>query len=291
MFKPNKYKKNGYLMFEKLAEIFEIAPVNMKENVLLYAILGKNTNLVGKLISLNLTNMKQRMRHYETYLQIAIDGPKLTPIQKMLINHPDIDINASDASSETALIKAAKCNNIGLVDLIISHPNYDPKLSLCNEAFYYATSFKELSRKFLQMKSIDVNSHIDQESTPLMGAIKSDDEELVKMIMDHPTFDPIKSKILSCLFQTVSCKNLNLFKFFLKMNGDDINIKNENNILLLYHAASVKYNIVILNEILNNEKFDPIKSDIESAFINSKDSKTMEVFVSYDEKHDNLLTL
>lgn len=258
-------------MFEKLAEIFEIAPVNMKGNVLLYAILGKNINLVGKLISLNLTNMKQRMRLYETYLQ------------KMLINHPDIDINASDASSETALIKAAKCNNIGLVDLIVSHPNYDPKLSLRNDAFYYSTSFKELSRKFLQMKSIDVNSHIDQESTPLMGAIKSDDEELVKMIMDHPTFDPIKSKILSCLFQTVSCKNLNLFKFFLKMNGDDINIKNENNILLLYHAASVKYNIVILNEILKNEKFDPIKSDIESAFINSKDSKTMEVLVSYDE--------
>lgn len=98
-------------MFEKLAEISEIAPVNMKENVLLYAILGKNTNLVEKLISLNLTNMKQRMRYYETYLHVAIDGLELTPIQEMIINHPDIDINASDASSETALIKAAKCNN------------------------------------------------------------------------------------------------------------------------------------------------------------------------------------
>lgn len=152
---------------------------------------------------------------------------------------------------------------------------------------HHLKNFQEI----FQMKSIDVNSHIDQESTPLMGAIKSDDEELVKMIMGHPTFDPIKSKILSCLFQAVSCKNLNLFKFFLKMNGDDINIKNESNISLLCHAASVKYNIVILNEILNYVKFDPIKSDIEAAFINSKDSKKMEVLVSYDEKHDNLLTL
>ena len=49
------------------------------------------------------------------------------------------------------------------------------------------------------------------------------------------------------------------------MNGNEINIRNDKNISLLGHAATIKNNDEILNEILNNEKFDPIKSDIQAS--------------------------
>ena len=75
------------------------------------------------------------------------------------------------------------------------------------------------------------------------------------------------------------------------MNGDDINIKNEQSMSLLHCAASVNDNDVILSEILKNENLDSNKSDIEAAFMNSKSRKTMEILVAYDEKHENRLTL
>lgn len=232
------------------------------------------------------------MKNNDTYLHVAIDGEEFTPIQKILINHPDIEINASNALSETPLTKATKFKNIELVDLIIAHPKFDPKLSHLDQAFAYSIPSKELSRKFIQMKSFDMNSNeFHQIMTPLMLAIQFNDIELIEMITHHPTFDQVKSKIKSCLFYSILCKNLKLFNYFLKMNGDDINIKNEQNMSLLHCAASVNDNDVILSEILKNENLDSNKSDIEVAFMNSKSRKTMEMLVAYDEKHENRLTL
>lgn len=53
-----------------------------------------------------------------------------------------------------------------------------------------------------------------------------------------------------------------LFKYFLELNKGNVNLKNEENQSLLLFADSSWLNSEILNEILCNEKFDPVKSDI-----------------------------
>lgn len=203
---PNNNKQNESLIFERLAIISDIAPAYTSEDVLLYAILRKDADLVSKLITLKSTNIKKRTKNNDTYLHVAIDEEEITPIQKILINHPDIEINASNALSETPLTKANKFRNIELVDQIVSHPKFDPKLSHLDQAFAYSIPSKELSRKFIQMKSLDVNSNeFHQIMTPLMLAIQFNDIELIEMITHHPTFDQVKSKIKSCLFYSILC--------------------------------------------------------------------------------------
>ena len=225
------------------------------------------------------TNLKRKLQDGNSYLHIAIDGQELTEIQKILINHPDIDINSQNGISETPLTIAILKENIELIELILSHPKFDPKLSLLDYAFYLSIPFKNISRRLLKVDSIDVNYHStsiqDQQLkiTPLMKAIELNDIELAELIIHHPSFNPSKSKIKSCLFNSVSCKNLDLFRFLLKMNGNEINIRNDKNISLLGHAASIKNNDEILNEILNNENFDPIKSDIQASLLNSNNQK------------------
>lgn len=59
----------------------------------------------------------------------------------------------------------------------------------------------------------------------------------------------------------------------MELIGGDVNLKNINNKSLLYFAASTGENSEILKAILGNEKFDPLKSDIQKSFINSSNSE------------------
>ena len=71
----------------------------------------------------------------------------------------------------------------------------------------------------------------------------------------------------------------------MELNGGDVNLKSIGNKSLLYFAASTGGNHEILKAILGNEKFDPIKGDIQKSFMNSSDSESMKILVSYDEEH------
>lgn len=77
-----------------------------------------------------------------------------------------------------------------------------------------------------------------------------------------------------------------IFKFFLELNIGDIIIKDMSNRSLLFEAAS-NGNSEILNEILSNKKFDPIKSNNQQSFIISSNIESMKILVEYDEKHGN----
>lgn len=75
------------------------------------------------------------------------------------------------------------------------------------------------------------------------------------------------------------------------MNGNEINIRDDKNVSLLCRAALIKNNEEILNEILNNKNFDPVKSDIQTSFLSSNNQKAMQILISYDEKHGNYISL
>lgn len=290
---------NERLIFVRLLDIKkDLEPINMiEEDLLSYAIIEKDESIVEKLLTMKTTDLKRKLKNRDSYLHIAIDGSEITPIQKLLIGHPDIDINSQNVLSETPLTKAVINENIELVELIVSHPEFDPILSRLDHAFFLSIPHKNLSRFLLTVNSLDVNCHSvgsqnqQFKRTPLMEAIKCNDIELAELIINHHSFDPSKSKIKSCLFNSVISKNLNLFRFLLKMNGNEVNIKNAENISLLGCAASIRNNEEILNEILSNDNFDPVKSDITASFLNSNNQKTMKMLVSYDEEHGNHLSL
>ena len=174
-----------------------------------------------------------------------MEGDSVRPIQLLLLlNHPDIDINSSNALKETPLVKAVKCKNIELIELIMNHPKFDASLSLLDYAFMLSIESKNIFMMLIKAKSLDVNylhvyqkpndddnnkyrsyimqNNIKKESftTPLIKATENDDLEIIKVIIEHSSFDLNRSCITSCLFIAIQNNNLTLFKLFLKLNNE-----------------------------------------------------------------------
>ncbi|KAK8837430.1 hypothetical protein M9Y10_036425 [Tritrichomonas musculus] len=259
---PNNYKEQ--LIYKKLSSIKNLTPSDDAEDLLFNAIISKNVDLVKKILSDESIDLTKKMPSGNTYLHLAFKGPEITQIQKLLISHQQLDINSLNILNETPLIKALKNGNEELADLILNHPKFNPRLNNMNYAFFLSIKMKDISRQIIKMESLDVNYNYQQEdniTNPLIESIKINDFELIESIINHPSFSLIKSKINTCLFLTIELKNTNLFKFFVKLDGVDINIKNMQNQSLLY-LASLNEDDEILDEILENENFDPNKSDI-----------------------------
>lgn len=303
---------NGETMiFKHLLKVKQYINIDMCKDFLLYSILENDESLVKDLLNDESIDFDHRFENGDTYLHVAINQ-RFTPIQRLLLNHPKIDINAVNGLNQTPLVKAVECNNKELVELILNHPKFDPSRSLLEYAFFLSTKTKDILKCIIKIDSLDVNYNhiivkdkqkdqkvlfsnhkpIEEVTTPLTEAVKIGDLEIVKSIVNHHSFDPIRSHIIACISNSIKTKNLNLFKFLVELNGGEINLKNIKNKSLLCIAASTGGNPLILKEILYNEKFDPIKSDIQKSFLKSTDAESMKILVSYDEDHKmNLLSI
>ena len=93
--------------------------------------------------------------------------------------------------------------------------------------------------------------------------------ELIDMIVNHPSFDPIKSQLNEAIFASMHDNNTEMYEYLLKLVNNDVNIYNEEGHSLLFHSILCN-NRNFLNEILNSDTFDPQKSDMLNAFINAK---------------------
>lgn len=105
----------------------------MQEEMLSYAILEEDVELVKELLNNELANINQRLFNGDTYFHLSIEGNSVTSIQTLLLN---VNINSQNASKETPLVKAVKTENKELVEMILNHHKFDASLSLIDYTFF-----------------------------------------------------------------------------------------------------------------------------------------------------------
>ena len=83
-----------------------------------------------------------------------------TNVVRLLLEHPDIDVNAQDSDGDTALLRAALMGNADAAELLLEHPDIDPN---ARDAAFGATA--------------------------LMWACLHGRVEVVKLLLEHPDID------------------------------------------------------------------------------------------------------
>ena len=104
--------------------------------------------------------------------------------------------------------------------------------------------------------------------TTLLNAVNLDDIAKIDLIVQHPSFDIVKSQLKTAISISLSKNKLLIFRKLIKFVGDDVNIVDYNGKSLLHYSA-LNLSNEIVHEILSNPNFDSKKSDILEAFIQS----------------------
>ena len=202
---------------------------------------------------------------------VAINNANIE-IVKLLIESPRCNINISNYMKETALTIAVNKNKSEIVSLLISNPKFDPVESRLDYAFYISQG--EISKLLISHTKPDVNFKvfIKQNSdwasfeTTLIHAVKSNDILKIGLILNHESFDPIKSQSKLAIFYAAELGFLDIFRQLLPLVNNDVNISLEkNNSLLIVAVKNHRENII--NEIINNDSFSSNKSHLLDAFV------------------------
>ncbi|KAK8842518.1 hypothetical protein M9Y10_026110 [Tritrichomonas musculus] len=111
--------------------------------------------------------------------------------------------------------------------------------------------------------------------TALINAIDLGDIEKVDLIINHSSFDKVKSQLKTAFFFAVEARENDIIRKLSKISDEYPNIIDGNGKSLLYYCIYCS-NYEIIDEILNDPNFDSEKSDILSCFV-----------ISYTHIHDN----
>ena len=91
------------------------------------------------------------------------------------------------------------------------------------------------------------------------------------MIINHPSFDKYKPDKNEAILKATITNNVNVFEKLINLIDNDINTVNVYGHNILIFAANYSSGAII-DENFNNPKFDSIKCQINSAFIESYSS-------------------
>lgn len=253
-----------------------------------------------------------------TPLMIAIIN-KNSEIAELWINDKRTNINARNYYDRTALSFAVESNLENIVSLLIKNDRFNAFESCLNYAFYISKG--PISNLLISDKSINVNykekyndnnkslfAHDDDDDhyfdsyrnssrdildrivyvTSLYNAVKNNDLNLVNMIIQHPTFDKVKSQLTSSIFESVKNNNLDIFKSLLNLIDNDVNFCNDKNTSLL-RAAVYFSSEKIFDEIFNHKNIDAKKVNIpelfEYALLKGRSSYFLEKIYEYDKNN------
>ncbi|MBQ2379866.1 MAG: ankyrin repeat domain-containing protein [Akkermansia sp.] len=131
-----------------------------------------------------------------TALHMAADEGH-TECMKILLAHPDIDVNQADIMGRTALIKAIMSDSTECVKLLLAHPDIDVNKQdgrIGNAAIHIAAGNNkpESLKLLLEKKETDVNlmhGLSGAKSTALCFAVMQGHTECVKLLLSHPKID------------------------------------------------------------------------------------------------------
>ena len=122
-------------------------------------------------------------------------------IVNMLLQHPDIDVNAKGEFNETSLIMAIQYDQQPAFELLLSHPdvhvNHEDVLNRTPLLIAVVLQRVDMVRMLLVHPKIDVNKFKEEENSfqsPLAVAIvqpaSNASVEIARLLVQHPDMDP-----------------------------------------------------------------------------------------------------
>lgn len=178
---------------------------------------------VGTMQSLiNKVDVNAQDEHGLTALLLASNRGH-EPIVRLLLSHPDININALTGSRQyTPLMYAVMGGYENIVRLILqkSHVNINAQDEYGNTALIWAAARgrENIIKLILQYPGIDVNRKACDESTALDQAIDKNNEHVTKLLLQIPTIRITRNTIKRAIIQN----NAQIFRLLLD-RGIDVN--------------------------------------------------------------------
>ena len=267
----NSESKNRFLIYQS-----RLAKQNNLESILIYAVKANDLLMVEELLKNKVDpsyiNMNSK---YGTALTIAVQNSNLQII-KILLSIKEIDLNIYYKDFKTPLILAAYQLNEKIVNFIINNNDsknnefkfktlhkiinlncIDPNIRVLNNTILtYACKYNLINivKNLLQNDSIDVNLNIPKTGdTPLITSIKYYNDEITKMLINHP-----KTNI-----NLLNYKRKSAFIYAAKLNQNEIvnlilNSKSNMNEKLLFLSSLKKFKHYFITQY-SNESFHPQK--------------------------------
>ena len=305
----NQYSLFSYACQANEIDIIKMLIQNEKVDVNSYAPADGNTPLIISILN--------------NHIEVA----------KLLIECERTNLNMRNYENDTALTLAVRKKLPELVDIIISNKKFDPFESNLDLAFFESdteiakklitineldvnyrkislqsdrkktTNTTERTSKFVSSRLKNARSskmiYLDEVkssnfiTTPLISAVSRSNSEKIDLIINHPSFDPIKSLVKNAIFITCNRQDTDEFNKLVKLNNNDVNIVSELGTTLLEAAVETGLKSMV-TDVLNNETFDAKKSKFIDAFILSFCSRNysteiINVLFEFDQTHDHLI--
>lgn len=150
------------------------------------AIQNNNLNMVKELLD---SGISVNSREEYTGLTLLMKAKSNLNIIKLLLEYPNIDVNAKDRSGWTLLHHVCYNNNNILLDLLLLRPELDVNYynNKYNTALHIACDNNnfEIIDKLLKDSRMDINIS----STILCKAIENRNFEMVKFLLEQPKID------------------------------------------------------------------------------------------------------
>lgn len=329
----NFISNNSKSISDTIHRLIKIENINLKCHVkrytlVTYACESNDIDLLKCLIDTNKVDVNSKCpSDGNTPLMVAIDRSNIE-CAEMLIKHPQTNINLKNHKNKTALVLAVARNLETIITLLINDPKFDPVESCLDYSIYISNL--NIAKILYNAKSLNVNyinSYPNNKphklnhghfvaynisnlydfyyeynckikafpyESILVRAVRINQLELIDMIINHPSFDPVKSQLNEAIFLSVTENSTQIYEYLFKQINNDVNIYNERGQSLLFYTIICE-NRYFLKKILSNDTFDPQKSDLFDTFMKITDLQKiaridfMNDLLNYDENHSHLI--
>ncbi|OUR94805.1 hypothetical protein A9Q84_16990 [Halobacteriovorax marinus] len=193
-------------------------------NALLVASYYGHKEIVRLLLARPEIKVNQRNSFLNASALYYAASEKRLGVLRLLLNHPNVDVNLIDNEGYSVLAKAAVNNFQAGVKAILQHLKIDINLSNTiniRTAFIHSviSSKVEIVKILLNQPSLDINKVDDQGLTALDYAIKLGFQEIESLIRAQSAGIPADTTA----FDAVVSGDIELFKRFLKLDNYNIN--------------------------------------------------------------------
>ena len=278
---------------------------------LISAIEWKNSQIAKLLINHPKIDINAVKFNTQTAFTLAVLN-NMEEIVNMIMNHPKFDPESSNLnlafflSSNDSITKLCYSNkslnvNYQINPLILksyranenTEFNFNSWISNYNgkptyKSSYTTNPFNQNNRNY--SKTI-TSSLID---TSLTYAVKKDQIQKVNLIINHPSFDKVKSRIIHALFLSVN--KIEIFKVLFKLVNDANVVSQDGKSLFeflfdLQNTYLIKFIIKDSNLILSKEDLlNYYKQTIEQLLSNnSSASEMLSCLIEYDQNHNHFI--
>lgn len=181
---------------------------------------------------------------------------KLPNIIKILIEKPEIDVNAQHITTKLSPLQIS-CNlgDLDSIKLLLSHPKINVNIKDEDNNFPLLTAIPQITELLLAHPKINVNIKGKSGNTALHKMCNFADYEIINLLLAHPKINVNEQNIRgeTPLYQSCLSRKNKVTKLLLAHPNIDVNVKNIENKSPLKIVCEL-YDLEIVELLLQNKK-------------------------------------